>query len=124
MNTLLPLVPGPATRPPLVSAGQEPAGSLSDYFYQQAEKALNEVDPIPLTPHISPGTLGGVQGNNMESAGSPYLAEWAMDTRPSYKLSDAELSDKGRWQLEALRKREVLKRAMEVPIVFPPGDKS
>jgi hypothetical protein len=93
--------------------------ALSDFYFEQAKEALNAVDPVPPTPHSSPGTLGGVQGNNRESAGSPYLADWAMDTRPTYKLTDAELVDKARWQLEALRKREVLKRAMVVPTIYP-----
>lgn len=80
---------------------------------------MNTVDPTPPAP-ISPTCVTGeAQGDNRELAGSPYLADWAMDTRPTYKLTDAEVVDKGRWQLEALRKREVLKRALEVPTVYP-----
>lgn len=97
----------------------ESAGSLADYFYERAQQSLNEVDPIPPAPIPSPCVSGEAQDINSESAGSPYLCDWSMDVRPSYRLSDAEMIDKGRWQLEALRKREVLRRALVVPTVYP-----
>ena len=95
--------------------------ALSDFFYEQAQKTLATIDPVPPAPIPSPGEA---QDNKTGSVGSPYLCDWSMDTRPSYKLTDAEVIDKGRWQLESLRKREVLKRAMEVPTVYPPSEKS
>jgi hypothetical protein len=93
--------------------------ALSDFFYEQAEKALNTIGMIPPAPTPSACVDGETQRNHPEPVGSPHLCDWSMDTRPSYKLSDAEAIDKGRWQLEALRKCEVLKRAMEVPTIYP-----
>jgi hypothetical protein len=122
-NTPLPPVSTP-TLPPDVCGESGPAGSLSDFCYELAREAINKVGMIPLEP-ISPlCEPGGTQENKRAPAGSPYLADWSMDTRPSYKLTDAEVIDKGRWQLESLRKREVLKRAMEVPTIYPEGGKS
>lgn len=95
------------------------AGSLSDFFYQQAQQAINTVDPIPLAPISPPCVTGEAQHNNRESAGSPYLCDWSMDTRPTYKLTDAEALDKMHWQFQALCKRERLQRVLEVPTVYP-----
>lgn len=93
--------------------------TLSRFFYSQAEKALNTVDPIPPAPTPPPYVTGEAQGNAKESAGSPYLADWSMDTRPTYKLSDAEVIDKMHWELEALKKRERLQRVLDVPTIYP-----
>jgi hypothetical protein len=98
--------------------------ALSDFYYEQAQKALATVDPIPPAP-ISPlCELGGTQANKRESVGSPYLCDWSMDVRASHRLSDAELVDKMRWELEALKKRERLQRVLEVPTVYPSSEKS
>jgi hypothetical protein len=106
------------TLTPSASVERWSPGTLLGYFFELAEKALNTVDPIP-PASTSTCVSGEAQRNHPEPAGSPYLADWSMDTRPTYKLSDAEVIDKGHWQLESLRKREVLKRAMEVPTVYP-----
>lgn len=105
--------------PSAVQRGAGSAGSLSDYFFEQAQQAINKVDPILPAPIPSPCASAEAHGNHPESAGSPYLCDWSMDVRPTYKLSDAEVIDKMHWQLEALRKREVLKRAMQVPTIYP-----
>ena len=93
--------------------------ALSDFFYGQAEQALNTVDPVPLAPIPSPCVNGEAQDTTKEPAGSPYLCDWSVDVRPSYKLTDAEVIDKGRWQLEALAKAERLHRVFVVPTVYP-----
>jgi hypothetical protein len=93
---------------------------LSRFFYEQAEKALNTVDPIP--PASTPSPCATIAAQDTPGpVGSPHLCDWSMDTRPIYKLTDAEVIDKACWQVEALRKCEVLKRAMEwrVPTVYP-----
>jgi hypothetical protein len=114
----------PASAPPFVGAQGRSFGSLSTFFYEQAQQALNKVDPVPLEP-ISPACVSGeAQDNKRAPAGPPYLADWSMDTRPSYKLSDAELVDKGRWQLAALARRERELREFEVPTIYPPKEQS
>jgi hypothetical protein len=99
--------------------------ALSDYFFEQAQQALNKVDPVPPAPISPPCASGEAQDNNTESAGSPEV-DWAMDTRPSHRLTDAELIAKMAWQLRALNSREQLLRAFErlVPTVYPPSNKS
>jgi hypothetical protein len=93
--------------------------SLSDYYYEQAQKTLATVDPVPPAPISPPCESGGTQDNKRESAGSPYLWDWSMDVRPTHKLTDAELVDKMHWELEALKKRERLQRTLEVPTIYP-----
>ncbi len=90
----------------------------SSFFFRLAQASLTEVDPIPLATDSSPCASGEAQEQQQEPAGSPYLADWAMDTRPSFKLSDAELLDKMNWELAALTKRERQLRAFEVPTIY------
>jgi hypothetical protein len=91
---------------------------LHEYLQELAQRALLPVDPIPPASNSSPCALGGAQ-DITESAGSPYLADWALDVRETYRLTDAELVDKMRWELEALKKRERLQRVLEVPTIYP-----
>lgn len=94
--------------------------TLHDYFYQLAEQALNESHPVPPAPTPPCALESHAQANNKEPAGSPSI-DWALDTRPSHRLSDAELLDKMRWHLAALNSREQLLRAFErlVPTIHP-----
>jgi hypothetical protein len=90
--------------------------SLHDFYYEQAQQALNEPNMIPPAP-TSPPTRT-IPAQAPESAGSPAV-DWSMDTRPRYKLSDAELLDKMNWQLRSLQRREREYRAFDVPTIFP-----
>lgn len=93
---------------------------LSDYFYEQAQKALSSIDPVPPAPNSSRCELGGTQDTDRGPAGAPSI-DWGIDTRAAHRLTDAELLDKMRWQLNALRTREQLQRAFErlLPTVHP-----
>lgn len=93
--------------------------SLHDYYFELAEQAMNRVEKIPPAPTSSHCAPGGAQDNTNEPVGSPHLCDWSMDTRPTYKLTDAELVDKMHWELEALKKRERLQRVLEVPTIYP-----
>jgi hypothetical protein len=92
---------------------------LHDYFYTLAQQHLNTVDPVPPASNSSPCASGEAQRHHPEPAGSPYLTDWALDTRPTHHLTDAELLDKMRWQLAAMTKRERQLRAFEVPTIYP-----
>ncbi len=48
---------------------------LSDFFYEQAAKALNTVDPIPPAPISPPCATGEAQDNKREPAGSPRIID-------------------------------------------------
>jgi hypothetical protein len=91
----------------------------SDFFFELAQQVLNTVDPTPPAPTPPPCVTGEAQDTTQEPVGSPYLADWSMDVRPSYRLTDAELLDKARWQVEALAKAERLRRVFVVPTVYP-----
>lgn len=94
--------------------------ALSDFFYAQASKTLATVDPIPLEPISPTRATGEARDTKKAPAGSPEI-DWALDSRPTYKLTDAELIAKMAWHLRALNSREQLLRAFErlVPTVHP-----
>jgi hypothetical protein len=92
---------------------------LTDFYYELAQKALNEAHPVevlpaPLSP---PCTSADVQDITKEPAGSPV--DWATDPRQSCNLTDQEVLDKMQWQLRAINTCERLQRAFEVPTVYP-----
>ncbi|MDB6104095.1 MAG: hypothetical protein JWO52_4094 [Gammaproteobacteria bacterium] len=114
MNIKLP--PAPVPSPFLPDANPGTAGTLHDFYYEQAQKSLNEPIPPAPSPPCAP-----IAAQAPESAGSPQV-DWALDTRPSYKLTDAEALAKMHWHFAALCKREREYRAFDVPTIFPPGD--
>jgi hypothetical protein len=89
--------------------------TLTDYYFQLAQQALNEPNMVPPAP--SP-PCAPIAAQAPESAGSPAV-DWSMDTRPSYKLTDAEALSKMHWHFAALCRREREYRAFDVPTIFP-----
>lgn len=88
--------------------------SLHDFFYELAEKALNTVGMVP--PASNPSTRAT---DETKSVGSPEV-DWALDTRPSRNLTDAEALAKARWHLRAINTAQRLQWDFErlAPTVF------
>lgn len=94
--------------------------TLTDYYFELANKALTRVDPVPPAPSTPTRAITEAQENNREPA--VIAIDWAVDTRPTYRLSDAEVLAKMNWQFQSLCKRERQFREFEVPTVFPAKD--
>lgn len=95
--------------PTYSESNASPAASLSN--------TVDPIPPAPTPPACASGEAQVIQG----PVGSPDEVDWALDTRQSRELSDAEVLDKMHWQLRAINSAQLLRRQFEarVPTIFP-----